>query len=57
MLGEDAKNEAPEITPAQKYKLIYFNIVDCARTSIEERFNPNKEISKDCSWLGPKKIT
>lgn len=54
MPGEKAKDEAPEIAPTQKYKQIYFSIVDCAKTSIEERFVPNKDILKDCSWLDPK---
>ena len=56
MPSEKAKDEAPEIIATQKYKLIYFNSVDCARTSIEERFNPNKEILKDWSLLDPKKF-
>ena len=54
MTSEKAKDEAPEIISTQKYKLIYFNIVDCARTSIEVRCNPNKEILKVCGGLDPK---
>ena len=57
MSGEKAEDEISEISSVQKFKLIYFSITDCARSSIEERFYPNSDIVKDCSWLDPKKFS
>ena len=56
MPGEKSINEASGISTAQNYKLVFFSVLDCARTSIEEIFSPKKEILEDCSWLDPKKF-
>lgn len=56
MPGEKSKDDATEISTAQHFKLVFFNILDCARTSIEERFCPNREILEDLSWLHPRKF-
>lgn len=56
MPGENAKDESRQISTVQNYKLIYFRIADCVRTSIEKRFVPNEDILKDCSWLDPEKF-
>nr|CAI5851138.1 unnamed protein product [Callosobruchus analis] len=51
-----SKDDATEISTAQHFKHVFFNILDCARTSIEERFCPNREILEDMSWLHPRKF-
>lgn len=56
MPGEQSSDDAPEISAAQHFKHVFFNILDCARTSIEERFCPNREILEDLSWLNPRKF-
>lgn len=54
MPGEKLKDEADSISTVQSYKIVYFDILDCARMSIEERFCANKDVLQDCSWLDPK---
>lgn len=56
MPGEKSKDEADSISTVQHYKIVYFDILDCARMSIEERFCANKDVLQDCSWLDPKKF-
>ncbi|KAJ8720990.1 hypothetical protein PYW08_006455 [Mythimna loreyi] len=56
MPGEQSSDDAPEISAAQHFKHVFFNMLDCARISIEERFCPNREILEDLSWLNPRKF-
>lgn len=53
---EKATDDSAQIPASQKYKIIYFEIIDYVRSNIEERFEPNKDILNDCSWLNPKKF-
>ena len=53
---EKATDDSAQIPASQKYKIIYFEIIDCVCSNIEERFEPNKDILNDCSWLNPKKF-
>lgn len=54
MPGEHAQDESRSVTTTQKFKALYFNILDCAMKSIEERFVLNQDLLKDCAILDPK---
>lgn len=38
MPGEQSKDDAPEKSTAQHFKHVFFNILDCARTSMKKDF-------------------
>lgn len=54
MPGELTQDESNFISPTQKFKALYFNILDCAVNSIEERFVVNEDLLRDCAVLDPK---
>lgn len=53
--GELSQDETRILTPFQKNKTIYFQILDTVKMSISERFIPNKDLLLDISWLDPAK--
>lgn len=52
--GQKSSDDVENINPFQRFRIISFAILDKILNSIEERFIPNENILKDCSWLDPK---
>lgn len=53
--GELSLDETKILTPFQKSKAIYFQILDTVKMSINDQFVPNKNLLLDISWLDPAK--
>lgn len=56
MFDEKAKDEARGLSPKQKYRAAYFEMLNTAVNSIEERFLPNENLLKDCAWFDSRKF-
>ena len=52
--GQNSSDELENINSFQRFSIISFAILDKIFNRIEERFIPNENILKDCSWLDPK---
>lgn len=53
---EKAEDEARNMSPKQKFRIDYFEILNTATQSIKERFLQNEELLKDCSWFSSQKL-
>jgi hypothetical protein len=53
---EEARDEARNISPKQKFRIDYFEILNTVTQCIEERFVPNQDLLKDCSWFSSQKM-
>lgn len=57
MPGEKASDESSLFSPHTRFRVTYFEILDTAKQSIQERFVPNKGLLLDCSWLDPQRYS
>jgi hypothetical protein len=55
MSGEKVSDERPKDACTIFRVEVFYNIIDTAIESINNRFIPNKDLYMDCSWLNPKK--